>query len=183
MANTRGKIILAHISILFARDLNFCDSQKDGLNERFLIDLRLLKLELAIEFSIQSCRLRLLTSMSNPLLISKWFVVILVGGFSFWLFWQVVECCSWLGCLTNWGIFGRLLSPVKAAEAAPKIMDSPILRYFVFPDGFLSIISAIPLISSSRPAIDWFITYNYIINFGCGRGFIHKLATLHVCNR
>ena len=90
MANTRGKIILAHISILFARDLNFCDSQKDGLNERFLIDLRLLKLELAIEFSIQSCRLRLLTSMSNPLLISKWFVVILVGGFSFWLFWQVV---------------------------------------------------------------------------------------------
>ena len=89
MANTRGKIILAHISILFARDLNFCDSQKDGLNERFLIDLRLLKLELAIEFSIQSCRFRLLTSMSNPLLISKWFVVILVGGFWFWLFWQV----------------------------------------------------------------------------------------------
>ena len=89
MANTRGKIILAHISILFARDLNFCDSQKDGLNERFLIDLRLLKLELAIEFSIQSCRLILVTSMSNPLLISKWFVVILVGGFWFWLLWQV----------------------------------------------------------------------------------------------
>ena len=36
-----GKIILAHISILFARDLNFCDSQKDGLNKRFLIDLSL----------------------------------------------------------------------------------------------------------------------------------------------
>ena len=89
MANTIGKIILAHISILFARDLNFCDSQKDGLNERFLIDLILLKLELAIEFSKQSCRLRLLTSMSNPLFISKWFVVILVGGFWFWLLWQV----------------------------------------------------------------------------------------------
>ena len=41
MANTTGKIILAHTSILFARDLNFCDSQKDGLNKRFLIDLSL----------------------------------------------------------------------------------------------------------------------------------------------
>ena len=72
MAKTRGNIILAMTSILFARDLNFCESQKDGLKlDRFLDELMLFRLGLnAIEFSIHSARFILL-SVSNPLLISK----------------------------------------------------------------------------------------------------------------
>ena len=126
MAKTRGKIMRAKTSILLARDLNFCESQNDGLNRSNRLRFwRLFKLEF-MEFSRAAAKLTSFCIGSKP-----WFSMMRVwgcwfkfGGSWFPLLLRFRTKCTLLGGL-RW-------SAVAAAAAAPEtkvhVQSTIILR-------------------------------------------------------